>query len=71
MSDTVIQIKALYKSFKTNSEENKVIPIHKILTKKQEFLNGNIMYVFECQSFINDINKLYAINLLLFTQLFH
>jgi len=45
----------------SNSEENKVIPIHKILTKKQEFYNGNIMYVFECQSFINDINKLYAI----------
>jgi len=45
----------------SSSVENKVIQINKVLTKKQEFYNGNLMYVFECRSFLNNRDKLYEI----------
>lgn len=38
-----------------------VIKIDKVLFKNTEKLAGNIMYIFRCQSLINNIQKVYEI----------
>ncbi len=46
---------------KGNDDENKVITIDRIRCVKLEKLVGNQMYVFECESMINDVFKIYEI----------
>lgn len=46
---------------KEKNEENKVITIDRIRCVKLEKLAGNLMYVFECESVINDVFKIYEI----------
>lgn len=46
---------------KGKDEENKVIHIDRIRCVKLEKLAGNQMYVFECESVINDEFKIYEI----------
>lgn len=46
---------------KTNEESSLVIKIDKILFKEKEKLAGNVMYLYRCQSLIEDIEKTYEL----------
>lgn len=46
---------------KEKDNENKVIKIDRIRSVKLEKLAGNLMHVFECESMIDDIFKIYEI----------
>ncbi|HHY14300.1 MAG TPA: hypothetical protein GX526_06660 [Thermoanaerobacterales bacterium] len=49
--------------FRTSSANglHRVIKVDKIITKTQEKLAGNNMYVFRCQSCINGMEKMYEL----------
>lgn len=42
-------------------ETIKVIKVDKVIVKETEKLAGNIMFVFKCQSLIDDVMKLFEI----------
>lgn len=49
--------------FRIMNEENSaaVIKINKIICRDKERFNGNIMYIFKCQSYINGMQKIFEL----------
>lgn len=46
---------------KNNDESNNVIKVGRIIQFEKEKLAGNMMYVFKCQSIIDELEKIYEL----------
>ncbi|QZY56735.1 hypothetical protein [Crassaminicella profunda] len=46
---------------KNNDECWNIIKVERVITVEKEKLAGNYMYVFTCQSVINDVTKVYVL----------
>jgi len=60
-TDNKGNIKPIRFRMQINNEPMQVVKIDKVIVKDTEKFAGNIMFVYKCQSLINDVIKLFEI----------